>query len=396
MPDVMATGRLAGRFGTTQAVALELAVVAVVTVPYLPLAWGAVIGAGAILLLAGGLFRFGGRWGYETVTAWLRLVRRRAGARAARTGPYRGDLPILAPRLSIHAARQRTGAIGVGEDELGWFAAIALTPVDGLSRGHGATLRLDWLARLVADASLAASTLQIVVRHTPLPSAGLEPASACARSYQALREALGVPAQRDVWIAVRLGLRDGAQAAAQRGGDLAGVHRALASALGRISAGLAAADLDHEVLDAAGLHRSLTVACGQYPASLSSGSASPTREAWSAWRGHRAVHVCFAVKSWPAAAPPHLFTELARLPQALSVSTAMVFSGTAPVAGQRIVPVRTLVRVAAAPEVVGSCVRELRSTARRLGVPLVRLDGEQAAGVYATAPTGAAIGLAPW
>jgi hypothetical protein len=53
---------------------------------------------------------------------------------------------------------------------------------------------------------------------------------------------------------------------------------------------------------------------------------------------------------------------------------------------------RVLLRVAATREAATRCLRHLRATARRLGVSVVRLDGEQAPTVYATMPTAATDG----
>jgi hypothetical protein len=55
---------------------------------------------------------------------------------------------------------------------------------------------------------------------------------------------------------------------------------------------------------------------------------------------------------------------------------------------------RMLVRVVATPETIDDCQRQIAADARRLGVRLVRLDGEQAAAVYATTPTAASLGWA--
>ena len=97
--------------------------------------------------------------------------RRGRPALRGRTGPKR-----TSPHLTIAAATDRNGTLGIGEDELGWFAAIALAPRDGLSRTEQGSLRLDWLAQL----TVPASTVQVVVRAVPLPSAGLDPRTACA------------------------------------------------------------------------------------------------------------------------------------------------------------------------------------------------------------------------
>jgi hypothetical protein len=109
------------------------------------------------------------------------------------------------------------------------------------------------------------------------------------------------------------------------------------------------------------------------------------------------VHVCFAVTGWPPGGSPDLLSQFARVPGTASVSTAVVL-GAIRRAGRDQGPVgaRTLVRVTAAPRTAGACLREVQTVARKLGVRLVRLDGEHAAAVYATTPTAAPYGWRTW
>lgn len=427
MPDEVATGR-AGRFGLGQAVAVELVVMAVAIAFYLlPLADAYLIAAAAILPLLIVVGRFGGRWWYEVLGGWLQLhSRRSARSRAALvarpSGPYWAELATLAPQLEVRSVVDRNVPVGVGTDELGWFGAIAMTPHDALTHGGGAALRLDWLARLAGEPAAPVSAVQVVVRHTPLPSAALDPRSACAKSYQELRDALSVPPHRDIWIAVRLGLRDAATAAADYGGDVAGIHRALAAALSRVSTNLTSHGLAHRVLDGNELQQALVAVYGPDPFEGGPAHVPVTaHETWSSWRAVHAVHVCFAIAGWPA--PPNGFAggqaagvlasqagglpgegglpgglpdplaHLARVPGALSVCTAVVLGAIRrPGYDEGPVGARTLIRVVAPPATVDVCLTELRARARGLGVKLVRLDGEQAAGVYATTPTAAPYG----
>jgi type VII secretion protein EccE len=342
------------------------------------------------------LVRVGGRWWYEAVGAWLRLRRRgRAGSRAARaaraTGPYRAEFAALAPFLTIDTFLDRNVPIGVGTDELGWFAAVALSPPDGLGGdgrgGDGASLRLDRLARMVAEPSASPTAVAVVVRHAPLPSAVVDPRSPCAQSYQELRATLGAAPQREVWVAVRLDLDDGV-VAADAGGGMAGIHRTLAAGLSRVGAIAGSLGLDHRVLDAAELREALITAYGPDPYDGKPVRIPPARESWSRWRATRAVHVSFAVAGFPPSLGPDVFAELSHVPGAMSVCTAVTFTAAGP-PGR--VGARMAVRVVAAPEALGACLRRVRDTARGLGLRLVRLDGEQAAGVYATTPTAAPV-----
>ncbi|GAA3734509.1 hypothetical protein GCM10022225_16110 [Plantactinospora mayteni] len=410
----MAVGRPTGRFGTVQLVAVELTLFAVGTAVYaLSPGQGALTGAVAAVLLVGTFGRSGGRWWYEVAGARLRLARRR---RARLRSPHRAWaydplLAILPPGPSTTTVTDRSGTIGVGQDALGWFAAIAVRHPDALSGDHRATLRLDWLAGLAADPALPASTLQVVVRHSALPVADVDPRTAATQSYLELCRMLSVPAHHDVWIATRLAAPDAVPMAADRGGGPAGVHRALAAALARVGTGLTNLGIEHTVLDGDGLRQALAYSCGL------DGVAAPVpaQERWSRWQGQHRVQVCFAVRSWPAKPPGNppakpsanisvgkaantsvdLLRALTQVPSAVDVSVAVVFgrrhdSGT-PHRGAA--TARTLVRVTAAPESVDACVRQLLANAASAGVRLVRLNGEHATGVYATAPTGATLGL---
>ncbi|MFY1691706.1 type VII secretion protein EccE [Plantactinospora sp. WMMB782] len=392
MPELMAVGRSTGRFGTVQLVAVELALFATGAAAYaLPPVPGALAGAAAGVLLLGTFGRAGGRWWYEVLGARLRLTRRRrAGVRALRrTGTGDPLLAVLSPSPVTSTVTDRSGTIGIGQDALGWFAAIALRHPDGLTESRTA-LRLDWLATLAADPALPASTVQLVLRHSSLPIATVDPRSAASRSYLELCRLLAVPVHHDVWIAARVSARDAATVAADRGGGLAGVHRALVAAITRVGTGLAGLGVEHTVLDGDGLRQAVAYSCGVE----GTGAPGTGPERWSRWQGGWRVQVCFAVRAWPAKPAVDPIRALTQVPSALDVSVAVVFGRRDGSAGpERGTGARTLVRVACAPDTVEECVRQLLAGAAGAGVRLVRLNGEHATGVYATAPTGATLGL---
>ncbi|GIF73774.1 hypothetical protein Asi02nite_32920 [Asanoa siamensis] len=346
---------------------IEIAVLAVAAAAYaLTPAPGIVAVAVVVVLLAAALARFGGRWPYEAIGARLRLARRRAGGLAA------ARAPIPVPATTTVA--DRGGATGVGRDELGWFAAVAVRAPDGLSPRAGRPLRLDWLAALAAEDAFPASHLQVVVRQSaPAPADARVPATG---SYLELRSALAVPPPRDVWIAVRLSGGDARDLAADRGGGEAGVHRALTAAVSRVASGLADLGVAHTVLDGPGLRQAVAYACGSDEAGT---------ERWSRWQARHLAHVCFAVRAWAAGHADPL-EVLTRAVAAGDVSVAVTFDRGSAAA-------RTVVRVAAGHDTIDTAVRELLAGARGAGIRLVRLDGEQAPAVYATAPTGATMGL---
>jgi type VII secretion protein EccE len=458
MPELTGVQRSTGRFGAVQLVALELAVVAGYVAIYAsaPAIVGAAAVAGVTIVLMA-LGRSGGRWWYETAAAGLRLSRRRAAAEPvdepapaaptpatpstpataptpaadgtaatawlarasaakvtapprpawAAPAPLSGGVPpngggpapdrspfaALAPDLTIHSFDEPDRQLGVGTDSLGWFGGVEVLGHDGLSRSRPDVLPLGWLARLVSNRSLPASTVQLVIRQAAGVADTVDgPDTVFDRSYRELLRTLSAPAARRIWIAVRLDPRDGA-AAAGSGGDLTGVRRALAAGVTRVGEGLEAASLRHRVLDGPALRAALGAAFGNAPPATDQAIA---RETWSQWQHGDVAHVAFAVRGWPALPRPDLLERLAAVPLAQSVNTALVLEPTPRRSGEARIAARTLVRVSTAPASMPSCVEQLQTLAGGLGIRLVRLNGEHAAGVYATMPTGAAIGLTPW
>ncbi|MBO0870870.1 MAG: hypothetical protein J2P15_20135, partial [Micromonosporaceae bacterium] len=186
------------------------------------------------------------------------------------------------------------------------------------------------------------------------------------------------------------------------------IHRALSTVLSRVGVALADRGLRHVVLDADGLRQALAVGFGPEMAIRQPGTDARAgrpgrrlREAWTAWLGPAATHVCFAVRHWPAKPPQNLLTALGQIQDALAVTVAVTVRGrsapASPATGQSgRVATHTLIRVVAPPSVAETCARRVRVAAARLGIHLRRLNGEHAAGVYATVPNAATIGGGPW
>ncbi|MEV4757072.1 type VII secretion protein EccE [Micromonospora sp. NPDC049559] len=416
------TGDRPGRFGRVQLVAVELTVIVVAAAVFTgrPVVI-AVSAVAALLLLAVTFGRTRRRWLYEAVAARRRLRRRRRAAAQAlrraeaaatvpdtRPGAVAGPGPELAalmPGLAIRAVTDRDTAIGVGQDELGWFAAVAIAPWAGLSGERAATPRLDRLARLLVEESVPVSVLQLATHRVAAPSAGLDARSEAAASYRELVGDAGGDAAAEVWLAVRLTPADAAYAAAHRGGGLAGVDRALAATLARVGAVLTSAGVPHRVLDAPGLRQALATASGlqrlagsgtalTQPVAGTLPGAAAVAEQWAYWQAAGQLHACFAIQDWPAQPGPALLAELAAIPAATAVDTALVLRRPERSTGG--LAVRGLLRVVAAPDLLVPAIGQLLETAGRLGVRLTRLDGEHGAGVYATAPTAATLGSASW
>jgi type VII secretion protein EccE len=235
----------------------------------------------------------------------------------------------------------------------------------------------------VAESTVQISALQIVSHRIAAPSRLPDSASAAVRSYQELVTQAGCPLEQAAWLAVRLSPADAAEAAWGRGGGVDGVDRAIAAAIGRIEKILTSAGVPHRVLDADGLRESLASACGLEALGRPTENSRPAvHEHWSTWQAAGLTHVTFEVRQWPRDPRPDLLAELAAVP-ASEVSVALVIRPH----GDRI-GMLGLVRVVTPPAGLRQVVDQLTSTARRHGVRLGRLYGNQARGVYATAPSG--------
>jgi type VII secretion protein EccE len=382
----------AGRVGTAQIVAAEVGVLAAVAATYaLPPALALPVVGLAIAGMLVVIGRYRGRWWYEVGAAVVQLRRRQARAHTvhrASAGDVWGELSKVAPEVTIAQVEQRNIAIGLGLDDQGWFAAIELAPPDGLTAPGTALLPMRALTRLAGPLS----TIQLLVREAPF--SGADARSPCAESYRELRARLAVPADRQAWIVVRLAPGDAADAAADRSGDVGGVHATLSAGLARIGDELTAHGIAHQVLDGAGLRQALVAGYGSGPYDGTPGRARfRPSESWRRWRGARAMHLCYGVTSWSASSAPTVLDALAQVPSAYAVNVAVLTGALRrPDHADGPLATRVLVRVVTSPERERECRRQVRASARHVGARLVRLDGEHAPAVWSTMPTASPYG----
>jgi type VII secretion protein EccE len=334
-----------------------------------------------LALTVAALARADGRWWTERVVLRSRYRRRcRAGPDVARD-PRLSGLRALAPGLRITDVAGTDGTrVGVGADPAGWFAAALLLPDSGPHGDAPVGVPFDRLARLVADSGQPGAVVQVVIHTTPAPSSVLDPRQHCATSYRELLERYGpVPASQLVWIAVRLDAY--ALAAASVGGPDAS-HQApavVAALIRRVHRALDRSGMPIQLLDAEGLLDALAQACAL-------GTGERGREDWGVWATARLAHTCFWVRQWPAA---HAAGALLRaLAGTLAATTVAVMLEPGKEDGKDGIELRCLVRVSAPANQLAAACAALSDAAERAGARLLRLDGEQAPAVYATAPTG--------
>jgi type VII secretion protein EccE len=375
----------AGGLSVVHLVCPEIAAVLVISAALVSVRYvvPATVVAIVVLLLVFGRAR--GRWWFEYVAARWRLGRRRrSGARAlvrlSGADPRAAAMATLRPGLTIRNLLHRGRSIGIGADDEGWFAAVAVAGWSDVSGSRHVRLDIDQMARIVEESPVPISTLQVVSHVTPAPVGAAEDPT--RRSYLELAAPDGCPLDQAVWLVVRLAPADAVDAAASRGGGLEGVDRALAAMVSRVEKALTAAGVTGQVLDADGLGDALALACGLDSLDSARSGQALAGERWSTWLAGGMAHACFTVTQWPPGSDHNLVAAVAAVPAAaVDVSVAVHQYGSE-------FAFLGLVRVAAPPAQLPAAVTRLTAAGRRIGLRLRRLDGEQARGVYATAPTG--------
>ncbi|MEU2611869.1 type VII secretion protein EccE [Micromonospora sp. NPDC007271] len=363
-PVTPADRRRRGRLGPVvvgQLVVLECAALAVWLASAGPAWLLAVVAGVAVAAVAAAFARRGGRWWYEDLLLRRRLRRRRERARGAVSA---GDprLGALAPELTVVELTERGTRLGIGQDDRGWFAAVALTGRPGAPAGSVEAALVDRALAVLAEFSGPVTQTQ-VVSHTLVwyPAPGAPPA-----------------AHRTVWVALRLSVSDARAETVSRGGGLRGVHRTVAAGIGRLGKALNAAGLGHRVLGRDELHAAVVSGAG-----LDLAPQSPV-ESWTSLRGGGWTQRCLALRVRPNGSLSALVDAVTATSAPSHTVAAVVLPG-----GRRVPP---LLRVAAMDGHAEALVKAVRDVAGRAGVPARPLDGQHAPGVYATAPVATAMG----
>ncbi|KAB1948408.1 type VII secretion protein EccE [Micromonospora sp. ALFpr18c] len=357
-----------GRVGPVlvgQLVLLELCAVAVWASTTGPSWLLAAVGTVAALVVLAAFARRAGRWWFEDLLLRRRLRRRRERATAALADGSAADprLAALAPELSVIELTDRGTRLGIGQDDNGWFAAIALQSGTGTAVGSVEASTVDRALAVLADFAAPVSGTQVVA-HTLVwyPAPGAAPA-----------------AHRTVWVALRLTVRDARVEAVSRGGGLAGVHRTLAAGIGRLGKALTAAGLSHRPLGRDELRSAVVSAAG-----LDLVPEPPT-ETWQGLRGGGWTHRCMALRGRPDA-PLGPLVDAVTATSAPSHTVAVSVSAD----GRMAAP---LLRVAAMDNHVEALVKVVREVAGRAGASARPVDGQHGPGVYASAPVGSMLGV---
>ncbi|MGH8792543.1 MAG: type VII secretion protein EccE [Stackebrandtia sp.] len=390
--DARNTGRL-GPFKLVHVIAAEIVVgiaagvynVTADQVPMRALPWYIGAAVAAVLILVPVYGRSGGMWLYQAVP-----LRRRLSARRAQPQVDAEVLHGLAPDLGIVGVDERDTDIGVGYDDNGWFAVMALGGADGITEA----VPLVRLARLFTESGVPVSSIQVVGHTVPVGLSGSD-GSAASLSYQELLGGLPAVVHHTSWLAVRMNSEDAMDAAADRGGDVDGVYKALAVTVSRVGKLLKNAGVENRVLDAEALGDTLRQSLGLTATNVPAGHPR-SAETWQRWQGDGLQHVTYRVTRWPTDMNtlPHLIDALGAVPAVFTTTSVTLRPGMVNSrdpegkAAGRGATVDCLIRIAGDAQTAPAGQTRVRGVAESLGAKLLRLDGEQGPAAYASAPTG--------
>lgn len=389
---------LIGPFRVEQLVILEVVLIGVLVLLQRPL-WQVVAGGvvGLLLLLAAFLGT-GRSWWLDRITMRSRYRRRIATAHVGQTRDQRlAVLRELSPVLTVEATEQHGGRIGVGYDGLGWFAVaeVEVGSRAGVVADPGRPLPLGNLARTLLDEEFGVSVIQLVTHTVPSMATAPGAVAPCQQSYRELVGNSGgtAPVAHQVqWVVVRLDAEDAEEAAAARGGGMAGVHRAISAALMRCGKAIRGDGRSCRTLDADELLDALVRSCGVIGSGARPG-ARRTAEMWRRWHGDGLAHVGYWLRDWPLVRSDS-GGLLAGLLAGSGVqnSASIVFRrptrAAAETGDEPAVDLHCVVRVMAEPDALAASCAGFTAAAHHAGFGLRTLDGEQAPAVYASAPTG--------
>jgi type VII secretion protein EccE len=387
-PATLRAKRRTGRIGPFHAVQLliveAVALVVLALVARGPVVVGGAAAVGVVLILVS-LARRRGRWWLESrLMSWQFRRRRRVPPNTGRTDARLGALRSLAPGLAVANVAGPDGKpVGVARDEAGWYAVAVVSPAAPMRDDPAAGLRIDRLARVVADAGHPGAVLQVVTHTVTAPTVELNRDSLAEQSYRQLLDTSGqvtLPRDRVTWIAVRLEAHTLAEESIEGAeSDPAVLTAALAR---RVANLLRRTGRDCALLDAENLVAALARSCDLEP-SARAGTAREAHEDWAAWHSGPLAHTTFWLRDWPQVPEiPALLQGMASVPAAVnSVALILAPDGDG-------VDLRCLVRLATPPERLAAACESLVRGAEQMHARLFRLDGEQGPAVYASAPTG--------
>lgn len=357
---------------TGQVVVAQIALALLIAAVGTDLAWLAVAGPIATILLVGAFGRFGGRWAYQWAFQGLRHLTSHRGL--SEGSDATALLGLVRPAATITSIEFEGVPVGVVEDAFGLTAVVEVGDTTALLAEAMSPLPSPESLLPTAVADQPVVRLQLLFTGVAAPAA-ITTSAAAATSYRQLTEGR-ILAQQRVLIAVHVRRSDGF--------DDADLRRCLTSAVRRVRRRLDRAELPCRGLNGPSLLRALSDAAHHDPA-------HPVRESWSGIDLGGLRHVGFRLTQWPdprGELSRILVPRLLTLPGGgTTVSLTIERERNPP--GQ--VRAELLIRIAAAsPALLGAATEALRALLAAAGASGRRLDGAHLAALAATLPLGGA------
>lgn len=298
-------------------------------------------------------------WGRQhgrTRLEWF--IVKRQYRRRRRTRPGHGpseDWPLstlgsLAEGLCVDEVTIADGSsVGVAVDGAGWFAVAEVAP-----QADQPGVPCEVLVRALAGTDSPGTALQVVTHYEHGERAA-------------------------IWVAVRLDAQSLAEAGAE---DLDGVPAAVVVLVRRLVRTLHRDGFSAAPLDRTGLLAAMARSCA-LDRVHDTGQAPQLSEEWRSWYTGDVAHRTFWVRGWPRIADAGELLATFGSMEAVLTSVSIVVVPDSDGAN-----VRCLARVGARPRDLDRICDNLGLSVQHFQATLFQLDGEQAAGAYASAPTG--------
>jgi|GEM_PF-3842312 len=344
VPSTRQRGQI-GLVTLSQLIFIEVVLAVLLFVPALSPIW---IG-GIMLVVAVATFGFHHR---QLWTVRLtRLVRLR----------YRQRLDRMAegepgPSLTVDTINERGTSLGVAFDGTGWFAGLS---VDTDAPPHEVFAALTDLLRYNGN---PVTSVQLVTHSV----------------------AVTTPPRKSSWFIVRLDVREAPDVAADRGGGVVGVHRALSGTVGRLMKGASRIGVGMQPMNTEDLTNALRFSLdGGYD------TTEPITEHWKAWQHGELEQATFSWHGRPrdADTAEKFWQGTVSLPADFcAFSIALRPSSNRPNENRQMVS--CLIRLAGDADSINEISAELTELARKHHVRLRRCDGVQGPAAYASAISG--------
>lgn len=305
------------------------------------------------------------------------------------TGPE--DVRVAVLRLLVDdlvvasSTDHEQSPIGLAWHKGTWTAALLVDPQPAMVspvRSH-ADVPLAALADCLQDRGVVLDAIGVIWHCYP-GNSRLPAGSPAVEAYNEVLGPLPAVAQRSTWVTLRLDPRRCPSAVRERGGGVAGAHRALLGATSRVRGALDLAGLNSHVLSSDELLRA-AVSSAELSAAASGGQQVELREHWKGVSSGGIAHSSYGISGWPDDAG-----QLDSLTSIRALSTTVALALT-PDAEDGKVGMRGVVRVSARTrnelDAANDRVRELTASS---AVRLSPLNGQQAAAILATLPVGGA------